>query len=421
MNSYDHILFLIETKKYRFAIQELKESISLSPSDAYLFYLISFCYSKLAFYSKARFYIKKAISLEPNSILILNQYAEIEIYENKFKHGYEILDHSLSIDPNQEDAFLLKARICLLKGNIKKAVENSELALLKEPNGVLSKNIIALDLIVKGKYNDANRIISQVLSLDPLNSFSLCILGLIKFYKNQFQESREILEKTLSGDPENEWIKECLKQVIIYNNVLANLFFKLTQHTADYSRIFRLGVGIGYRLILIIGLLLYMNTGNTEFLTLIVVLMLGVYALLFIPFKAVPQILSSVLYFDPLGRYLITIKDIYTTLSTIAFFSTGILLLIFYSEWSIMGDNYMTILGLYLIFISGLPSDIVFFQDKETHWVLILFIIGCICITLIYLTIPIPIVETASIVIIAASLFIYPFIAKIMQKEFIGK
>lgn len=415
MELYQDLLFLIERKKYNLAIEKLRERLLSNPDDSYLYYLISICHCGIENYSKGIVFIKKALELDSTSSAFLNHYAEIEIENRNYGQSLEILRQSLKIDPNQEEVFLLKSRIELENGKIGEAVEEAKKALALAPDNNFAKNIISLGCIIRKNYSEANQLIIQCLKKDPLDAFSLLNLALIKFFKNEIVEAKEILKQILSRDPENEVIKEGLKQVIISKNLLANSLFKLGLFTIIHKKTFRLLIRVSYRLIVVIGVLIFLNSYSRGLESLLAVIILGFYGFFFLPFKILPQLFYGILFFDPLGKYLLTDKDKIVTVGSLIFFILGAIFFLFYFTGPIERQSDILILGLYNFFLSGILSDLITFQVKSIQNALSLYIIGVVCLVLIYATMPG--MRAFSIFLVLISVFIYPFVIKLVQVD----
>lgn len=389
MDNYNQIVLLIELGKFEAAIKKVHELMADNSDNPKLHYALSFCYANLEIYDKAIQYVEKALALDAQYIDALNLFAEIEIGLENYGHSLRLLNQSIKVDPEQYEVFDLKTRLYFEQSRMTEALESANKSLEINPDGILPKNIITYDLLMKRQFDEANELIDELMYIDPENSFTQINFSILKINKHETEESKELLQYALSKDPENEVIQNILKLAIISKNPICYIFIKIDLIKNAYAKQFRLIILIVYRL-LTIGFVIHFFIKNGHFLdlpSLLVIVILSFYNILLITFRIPKQLIKISLLFDEVGKYLINTKDKYLIGCTLILLAAGIFILL-HNYINETLDNYILILGLYCVYLSGYASITEEMNVKHFFMTLSLYMLGGTLFIPLYMYLP---------------------------------
>ncbi len=365
MSDYGEIILLIERRKYEAALERVEQLLQQSPDDSELYFLASICSLAQKQFSKARTEIERSLELDPNSALKLNQHATIEIEEKRYVAARDLLSRAMEIDPNNEETYALLSRINLEEGHIEEMTHSAQILLSLDPRSTYAQNLIILQKIINREFRVAGALVTEVLAIDPMDSFSQVNYSLLQFYEGKREEAIQSLLDVLSSDPENEGIKDVLKQVMISRNLIADLLFRLSTFTLRNRTAFKVAIGVGYRAVLIVGAVLYLAIGHDDLTTFLLVVLLCVYGILFIPYRILPQGFTLLLLSDPIGKHLQSRRELLLASATLTFFAVGLTYLALYLSTSTVELNDNLVIGLFFVFLAGLPTDLGLDQGKS--------------------------------------------------------
>ena len=109
-----YAISLFKVGSYDLCIPVLNRLEAFLPSDPNFLSLCGATYRRLAQYKKASEYLSKALSLEPNSLDIKNNYANLLIDMQSYDKAKSLLDEIISVNPEHPDALINLQRLSRL-------------------------------------------------------------------------------------------------------------------------------------------------------------------------------------------------------------------------------------------------------------------------------------------------------------------
>ncbi len=161
-------------------------------------------YSKMGFYSQARFFYDKFFELNPAAEpLYRARYAETFLRQRNYKDAFINITMALAGDSSSPDFWLLSAKASRGLGRPQDALADLEAALLLAPGrrDLLANK--ALWLYEAGRYKDSIRTAQKILEQDPKNQLALLIMAMDEYYLGRKKDSRRHMQAVLKGDPDS--------------------------------------------------------------------------------------------------------------------------------------------------------------------------------------------------------------------------
>ena len=161
-------------------------------------------YSKMGFYSQARFFYDKFFELNPAAEpLYRARYAETFLRQRNYQDAFINITMALAGDNSSPDFWLLSAKASRGLGRPQDALADLEAALLLAPGrrDLLANK--ALWLYEAGRYKDSIRVTQKILEQDPKNQLALLIMAMDEYYLGRKKDSRRHMQAVLKGDPDS--------------------------------------------------------------------------------------------------------------------------------------------------------------------------------------------------------------------------
>ena len=161
-------------------------------------------YSKMGFYSQARFFYDKFFELNPAAEpLYRARYAETFLRQRNYKEAFINITMALAGDNSSPDFWLLSAKASRGLGRPQDALADLEAALLLAPGrrDLLANK--ALWLYEAGRYKSSMRTAQKILEQDPKNQLALLIMAMDEYYLGRKKDSRRHMQAVLKGDPDS--------------------------------------------------------------------------------------------------------------------------------------------------------------------------------------------------------------------------
>ncbi|MHA2362379.1 MAG: tetratricopeptide repeat protein [Candidatus Hodarchaeales archaeon] len=190
------IHYLLEN--YKEAIEALNQVIAIDPKNDSAWHYKGVNLKRLGHEEEAlrAFIISKTRKLKIGSVVIESH--------KKVEDALKALNHTITTDPKNIEAWMEKGIILNELGRYKEASETLDQILTLEPKNVEAWMQKGLNLKELGRYEKAIEVFNNVIALDPKNSDAWCFIGRIFYLLNKFEEALEALNQALTLDPEND-------------------------------------------------------------------------------------------------------------------------------------------------------------------------------------------------------------------------
>jgi len=163
---------------------------------------ITFCnlihlYFKLREFSKAKVYIKTALSIYPGDLLLLTFLGDYYANTNRYVDAKAIYEKVLSLHPQVLTPYIDLSTIEIdVNHNTRRALELLNTGLKEHPNSIGLINNYAYALILEGKLKEARRILDQV--KDEVSVFLKATRGLLLVKEGDIHEGRRYYNSAIS-------------------------------------------------------------------------------------------------------------------------------------------------------------------------------------------------------------------------------
>lgn len=160
-------------------------------------------YSKMGFYSRARFFYDKFFELNPAAQpLYRARYAETFLRQRNYKDAFIHITMALAEDNSSPDFWLLSAKAARGLGRPQDALADIDTALLLASG---RRDLLAnktLWLYEAGRYEDSIRTAQKILKQDPSNQLALLVTAMDEYYLGRKKDSRRHMQAVLKGEPD---------------------------------------------------------------------------------------------------------------------------------------------------------------------------------------------------------------------------
>ena len=160
-------------------------------------------YSKMGFYSRARFFYDKFFELNPTAEPVYRaRYAETFLRQRNYPDAFINITMALAGDSSSPDFWLLSAKAARGLGRPQDALADVNTALLLAPGrrDLLANK--ALWLYEAGQYQDSLRTAQQILQQEPTNQLAILITAMDEYYLGRKKDSRRHMQAVLKGEPD---------------------------------------------------------------------------------------------------------------------------------------------------------------------------------------------------------------------------
>nr|MBC7244575.1 tetratricopeptide repeat protein [Chloroflexota bacterium] len=153
----------------------------------------------------AHAYYEQVTSLSPNSAHLYNEWALVYIAKGDFDGALEKLNHSLSLDTQYADTYLILGNFYAAQGKLDEAANAYQQALVYQPNNADAHSALGYIYLEQGNITDALSANLKAIELDPNLARAHSTLGLIYFRLGKLEEAVEENLKVLRAFP-NDFI-----------------------------------------------------------------------------------------------------------------------------------------------------------------------------------------------------------------------
>jgi len=151
---------------------------------------------------ESRIYGDELLAAYPDVPIVIALSADIDIIDEKYNKANSKIDILIEMDPEDSDAFLLRARAKLSENNYDRALEAANKALELDPENLQAYN---LKIMVQGILGTEDNKISvkEALELDPENPYTIANHAHNLLRQGKVKEALERSKEALSKDPNN--------------------------------------------------------------------------------------------------------------------------------------------------------------------------------------------------------------------------
>lgn len=240
---------LMNQQIYDEAEKILKEVLSLSPDNDYVFYLLSEIYLQKNDYIKAEELINNAITLYPEQSHYFFLKARLYYLKNNTKKAEEFITEAIRLYPNEADYYAFWAQLKLSEKKFQESLDIANQALATNPANLHALNIRSTALLKLNRKDESFNTIAEALNEDPNNSYthSNYAWGLLE--KGDVKASLQHFSEALKNDPNSRHAQdgmiEALKSRFTIYRWFMQYSFWMGNMTAKYQWAFILGFYFG--------------------------------------------------------------------------------------------------------------------------------------------------------------------------------
>ncbi|MGA2350326.1 MAG: tetratricopeptide repeat protein [Terracidiphilus sp.] len=162
---------------------------------------LAFAYSKAGMLDRAVETLTGALRATPSSLRLSNALATVYANQRRFEDASALLERSLRLHPQDEDAQRIYLRVLVLSGNTANARPLAAKLLVRDPH---SFDVLNLNGILDDQAEDyaaARKHLDEAVTLNPNDSSSRYYLGLALAHLQDSHGAREQFEKAVALDP----------------------------------------------------------------------------------------------------------------------------------------------------------------------------------------------------------------------------
>jgi tetratricopeptide (TPR) repeat protein len=186
------------------AIELIGKAADLGYDQAHAYYSIGQIYESIESYIRAEESYLEALKLEPTNATYIAEYAELMLMTGYDKKAKELLEESLRIDPNNENANQVMLKLAQAKSNVKEQLIYFQRVIDTSSDEVSKLVQIGLHHLLKKEYKLAKKYIADAFLLDPTNKDLLKVLKELDEATHWFFAPYRWIEKV--GGPIVFWI-----------------------------------------------------------------------------------------------------------------------------------------------------------------------------------------------------------------------
>jgi tetratricopeptide (TPR) repeat protein len=298
---------LMELKRFNDAEIQLKEVLSLDPTQTQAIALMAVCNSELGRHDESIVLIKQVISQEPDNDYYLYLHALFSYRKDDLVEATKFISNAISFNPRQSDFFGLLASIKLSQKDWKLALDNANNGLAIDSENLSCLNARSTALLKLGKKVEAYNTIKEALTQDPENDNTHTNVGWGLLERGEHKKALEHFREALKINPENNIAKaglvEGLKARYLFYRIFLKYAFWIGNLKGKLQWAVILGFYFGSRLLRIIG---EKNETLKPFITLIIVL----YTLFALSTWIISPLSNLFLRLNIYGRYALTEDEI---------------------------------------------------------------------------------------------------------------
>ncbi len=139
----------------------------------------------------------------PNGLKVRNKLAMLELADDNPKEASTLVDKVLSIDPNNYQALLTKARLLLRNDQQDLAIANLRTALKNNPNAVDALLLLARTHLAAGRWTLAKTYYVRAIQARPEDTRTALEYAQLLLRKNKLDEVEQVLQPVLERHPAN--------------------------------------------------------------------------------------------------------------------------------------------------------------------------------------------------------------------------
>ncbi len=153
--------------------------------------------------SEARQSFEKALELEPNNLLALDQLISLDLEAKDFAAADRRIDAEMKKHPKAASSYLLKGRAEMAQAKWDEAEATLKKALELDPNSAAAYEMLVRGYLATNKLPAAAQELETVLAKAPNNQSALMTLATIRERQKDYAKAREFYEKLLALNPDS--------------------------------------------------------------------------------------------------------------------------------------------------------------------------------------------------------------------------
>jgi tetratricopeptide (TPR) repeat protein len=317
-SSLQNAIQLYDFRKYDLALKEVNNLLSENPEEARAYSLKALIFMQKGKTADAFENAQKAITLSPDDAYTYYVTGLVHLnFTKNYKEAEKLFKEAIRIDPEDPDYYDVMAKIKIAEDKNKEALKFCEKGLKLNPRDVELLSTQARVLVNLGRREEAFVSLERALKDDPENSQILAVAGLIHLQIGNQPEALTFFTEALRINPNNEFARDGLVEGLKTKNFF---FRQYLRYVFWYGRF---GKGVRWVMLLCIPLLVSLLT-KIPVLTPLIIL----YGLFALSGWLMDPIYNMFLRFDKYGKYAlrkgISVATVFTAIFVLLAICTAI-------------------------------------------------------------------------------------------------
>lgn len=157
-------------------------------------------------YDDAENYFREAIGVDPENSSLYILLAQAQLQQDRGeKRAVDTIEHAIRLNPQNDEAFALKAHILVSLKKPAEGLKAAEIAVGLDPNSSMAFTAKTIALLSLSRWAEAEAAARRALSIDPDDVTASNLLAQALRLQNKMQENADQIRYSLEKDPENSF------------------------------------------------------------------------------------------------------------------------------------------------------------------------------------------------------------------------
>jgi len=171
------------------------------PPNADLFFIQGIIDFRLGNRKEAETWMAKALSMEPQSAVVVYIYAAMHLLQGRLNAAFLLLMRAISLKPDHAEAYWLISYILLRHNNLPGALSAIDKTLLINPQNAEAQSDKGSILKKMGRLTEAAECFKKAILLKPDDYKHINNLGVVYFLQNDIDGAEKMYQQVLSKNP----------------------------------------------------------------------------------------------------------------------------------------------------------------------------------------------------------------------------
>ncbi|UYQ95300.1 tetratricopeptide repeat protein [Chitinophaga horti] len=236
---------LVQQSRYSDAIKTLHQHLYEHSTDTEALYLLALCHLQMDAHNEAEEVIENALSISPDDDRFFYLKARVLTDRKEFKKAGEMISEAVSLNPVVPHYYGVWSQILLLQRNYAGAQRKAEEGLAFDPEDQLCLNMRSHALYSLNQREDAFSGLRTALEKNPENAYTHANMGWKYLESGRHNEALDHFREALRLDPNLDWARNGMVQAIKSKYWLYRIFLKYNFFMARQSGRMQIAIILG--------------------------------------------------------------------------------------------------------------------------------------------------------------------------------